>query len=531
MCLLFLPPELTLLVTSHLDSPKDFLGLLRASRKFYNLLINELYERNVRSDGGSALLWYVSRGDEVGVRNMLRAGANVNLRPPNRAQSTALLQAVTTKHTRVVQILLENGALPDAADAQSMRPLALATDGRSDTAITKLLLEYGAMANSVAFDKHTPLLRAVRSNQESKVSLLLNHGADAHILERRTGMNLLHIAASKNASLGIMKMLIDNGIPMDSQDRQGRTPLQVAVTYSSTRAVSLLLRLGANPNFKNEIQFWNGWTALFYAATKSSNSRSDNKTIIRTLVKHGAELDSKNYSEETPLLQAISRGAIKQAQVLLDCGASITPRDANGETVLHLAASSRSWCPNLMSRLVGNGADVNCAGGEDGETPIFCAIRNSHDRKGIECVQMLIFLGADIHFRNSYGLTPLSLAAQMGSVELTKLLLERGGSANSEDLYGKCPLHYAAEAYFGIIHKVVALLIQNGANVNSRDNSGHTPLHSVVAKEGAWEAVAELLTAGADRYAMSNDGKLPHDLVPDGPWAETKRLLMRFYLP
>lgn len=85
MCLLFLPPELTLLVTSYLDSPKDFLGLLRASRKFYNLLTNELYERNVRSDGGSALLWYASRGDEVGVRNMLRAGANVNLRPPDRA--------------------------------------------------------------------------------------------------------------------------------------------------------------------------------------------------------------------------------------------------------------------------------------------------------------------------------------------------------------------------------------------------------------------------------------------------------------
>lgn len=76
----------------------------------------------------------------------------------------ALLQAVATKHTRVVQILLENGALPDAADAQSMRPLALAIDGRSDTAITKLLLEYGAMANLVTFDKHTPLLRAVRSN-------------------------------------------------------------------------------------------------------------------------------------------------------------------------------------------------------------------------------------------------------------------------------------------------------------------------------------------------------------------------------
>ncbi|KAJ5871126.1 uncharacterized protein N7529_003479 [Penicillium soppii] len=197
-------------------------------------------------------------------------------------------------------------------------------------------------------------------------------------------------------------------------------------------------------------------------------------------------------------------------------------RDANGETVLHLAATSPSWCPNMMSRLVENGADVNYAGGKQGETPIFHAIGQSYSQKRIE---------ADIHFRNINGLTPLSLAAQMGSMELTKLLLERGVSANSRDLHGKCPLHYAAEANFEEIHKVVALLIHNGANMNSRDNFGYTPLHSIVAKSGAWEAAAELLKAGADRYAMSNDGKFPHDMVPDGLWAETKRSLIRFYMP
>jgi ankyrin repeat protein len=126
MCLLSLPPELILLVAGNLASPKDLLGFLLTSPKFYNLLINELYQKNVRSDAGSALLWYVSRGDEFGVQNMLRAGANVNLRSSNRAQLTALLEAVKHKHTSVVQILLESGAFPDAADARSRRPLALA---------------------------------------------------------------------------------------------------------------------------------------------------------------------------------------------------------------------------------------------------------------------------------------------------------------------------------------------------------------------------------------------------------------------
>lgn len=109
MSLLSLAPEIILLISSHLKSPNDLLSFLRTSQNLYHLLINELYQNNIRSDGGSALVWYASRGDGLGVRNMLRAGANVNIRSPNRAQTTALLEAISTKHTSVVQVLLEDG--------------------------------------------------------------------------------------------------------------------------------------------------------------------------------------------------------------------------------------------------------------------------------------------------------------------------------------------------------------------------------------------------------------------------------------
>jgi hypothetical protein len=55
MSLLSLPPELVLLISSHLNSPKDLSSFLRTSQKFYHLLANELYQINIRSDGGSAL--------------------------------------------------------------------------------------------------------------------------------------------------------------------------------------------------------------------------------------------------------------------------------------------------------------------------------------------------------------------------------------------------------------------------------------------------------------------------------------------
>jgi ankyrin repeat protein len=182
----------------------------------------------------------------------------------------------------------------------------------------------------------------------------------------------------------------------------------------------------------------------------------------------------------------------------------------------------------MLGWLVENGADVNWVGGRHSETPIFYAIRNAYNRQGMECVRKLLLLGADVQFRNNDGLAPLSLAVRMGSIESTKILLEHGSCANSRDRDGKSPLHYAAEARN--VHKIVKLLIQYGADVNSRDMLGFTPLHRIVAKEETWEAAGDLLKAGADRYAIADDGKFPHDMVPDGPWAETKRSLIRFYM-
>lgn len=509
-------------------STEDLLSLIRVNKKLYSFLIDELYRNNVKTDGGSALVWYARRGNEHGVLKMLAAGAEVDFRPPSREQPSALLEAVRYNNIGVVQLLLQRGALSDSADLCSRRSLTLSTSGRGDVAITKLLLDYGASVNSVAFDKRPPLLEAIRSNQESKISLLLKHGANPHIVVGRNGMSLLHVAAAKNATAGIIGMLVRYGILVDSQDHWGRTPLQVATEHSCTRAVHLLLQQGANPNFRDTSTFSKGWTALFYSVCPKS-SKYDNKSIIKTLVMHGADVDSRSNEQQTPLLYAISRGATKQAQTLLNAGASLTERNANGESVVHLPASDSY---HLMNWLAESGADVNWIGGIKQETPIFYAIRHAHRHLENENVRNLLSLGADVNFRNLDGRTPLSLAVWMGSTTLTKLLLDNGAFVNTRDRQQKSPLHHAVETSFVSapkVREIVALLIRHGANVNARDCSGYTPLHKAVTNEWIWETAGELLHAGADRCAMSDDGKFPYDMVPSGPWAETQRLFLRHY--
>lgn len=459
---------------------------------------------------------------------MLAAGGNINIREPKQAQSTALMEAVRHNHTAIVKVLLENGALPDVADLHSRRPLTLSTSARSDVAITKLLLEYGANINLVAFDKRAPLVEAIRSNQDVKVGLLLDHGADIHITSSRDAMSPLHVAAARNAKPAIIKVLVDAGIHVDAPDGRGRTPLQVAAMHSSTRAVRWLLDCGATANFENASPDSKGWTALFYAV-KSKNARVDNKTIIKTLLLHGAKIDTTNFAKETPLLHAVSQGATKQAQILLEYGASITAKNASQETILHLAVSSWTWRPDMIRWLVERGAEVNKAGGKRSETPIFYAIRCG---LGLESIRNLVSLGADVNFKNKTGLTPLSLASSMCSTELVKLLLDSGAFVNSRDMQGKSPLHHIVEAKFGAaseVLEIVSLFVQCGADVNSRDSSGYTPLHRAVSKEWTWETAGELIKAGADRCAMSYDGKYPYDMVKAGPWAETQRLFLRHY--
>lgn len=219
-----LPPEIISYISGYVYSTTDLFCFLRANRKLYNILISKLYQKNVRANRGSALVWFASHRNEKGVQYILAAGADVNVRSLSREQLTGLLEAISHNHIRIIQLLLENGASPDIADLRSRRPLTLATSRRSDIAITNILLHYRRKVNSAAFDKRSPLLESIRSNQASKAALLLKLGANARILERN-GMNLLHIAASKNATSAVVKALLDSGINMDSQDHTGRTPL------------------------------------------------------------------------------------------------------------------------------------------------------------------------------------------------------------------------------------------------------------------------------------------------------------------
>ncbi|PLB48188.1 ankyrin [Aspergillus steynii IBT 23096] len=489
-----LPPEIISYIADQLALIKDLYSLLRDNKNLFSILINNLYRRNIIFNGGSALIWYTS---------------------------TVLIKAVLYKHTHVMRLLLGNGVLPDAADLHARRLLSVATSSRTDMVITKALLESGARLNALVFEKCSPLTEAIRTNQESKVVLFLEHGANPNTLRDRN--TLLYIAASNNA-----------GVPVDSRNDFGLILLQVATANSCVRAVRVLLHYGADPNFRGTHQYRERPIALFYTATKPRSCRKDNTAIIRALISHRAHVNIVNSEQKSPLLFAILKGAIKQAQTLLESGSNLMTRDTEGQTALHLAVLLLSYSLDMLNWLVSEGVNVNGVKRIMKETLIFNTIQ-SRRQMGIErqnrekYVQTLLSLGSYVNFQNLEGLTPISLAVRRGYIRLIIILLEYRALVNLRDSQGRLPLHYIRQDCFGYQgQELCSLLIANGADVNFRDHSGYTALHRLI-ERGSWEAVTELLKTGADRYAITHNRRSPHNIVLSGPWAETKQLFVRYY--
>ena len=87
--------------------------------------------------------------------------------------------------------------------------------------------------------------------------------------------------------------------------------------------------------------------------------------------------------------------------------------------------------------------------------------------------------------------------------ETVKLLLELGADIGKPNTYGETPLHVAAEFFHP---KTVKLLIDKGADVNAKNDMGRTPLASVLMVcRGIYIAqTAEIATMLLDAGAKKN---------------------------
>lgn len=144
----------------------------------------------------------------------------------------------------------------------------------------------------------------------------------------------------------------------------------------------------------------------------------------------------------------------------------------------------------------------------------------------------------DIELRDRRGRTALSYAAELQSIQYTKLLLDYGADPNSKDIGGRTPLSWAATpglVYGRIIGPrkifprlasanvdVIACLLVNSAEINSEDYEKRTPLiwamtyistnttQTLSGQEAQKKIVkALLLNEGIDVNCQDSNGQTP----------------------
>ncbi len=100
------------------------------------------------------------------------------------------------------------------------------------------------------------LLETVSKGELSKAKDFISKGADVNI-KNKDGKTPLHIAVENNYE-DIVKLLLQKNADVNAKDNNGNTPLHIAVEKGNYFVIKELLKAGADKNIKNN----EGKTAL-----------------------------------------------------------------------------------------------------------------------------------------------------------------------------------------------------------------------------------------------------------------------------
>lgn len=315
----------------------------------------------------------------------------------------------------------------------------------------------------------TPLHFSAFMNNQATVEFLLKQKADVDV-KTKEGESVISFAAGE-ASVGVMQLFspykmsndpatlfeaIKQGIRSDNVDLvadmytravgigldivDGYTGLHLASVYGALQVTQWLLQRGADPLLENG----QGKDAITLAAENSSveqfqilldyvepdldELRNDKETLLHTaaragniqhillLLKNFADINVKDYRDNSPLHAAILSGRCEAAKLLLACGADHAALSSVGKTVLEIAEDMGEIVVEALKscyKWLEEGA--NCKDG-----PLHLAVRSGI----VDAVRVMAYL-CDIDRVNGQQFTALQLAQLIGNHEVVELLQDQ----------------------------------------------------------------------------------------------------------
>lgn len=180
-----------------------------------------------------------------------------------------LLEAIQSENFAAAQSLLKLGASANAEDSYQVGRTALGYAAATNSIeLVEQLLHAGAKANERKLNDRgqivTPLTQALRTDAANTIEHLIKAGASIHTNDS-AGWTPMHIAAYESSKLSL-EVLVKAGADVNERTPAYRQQnvLQTALQFGDFETVSTLLKLGADPLFKDS-QGENacGWAKFF----------------------------------------------------------------------------------------------------------------------------------------------------------------------------------------------------------------------------------------------------------------------------
>uniref|UniRef100_A0A8C6WUI5 Transient receptor potential cation channel, subfamily A, member 1b n=1 Tax=Neogobius melanostomus TaxID=47308 RepID=A0A8C6WUI5_9GOBI len=328
----------------------------------------------------------VRGGNLETIRLCLETGAKVD-QQQTVEQSRAVHAAPSGLHSGafdVVKLMLSSfdqmEDIINLTDGANQTPLHRATIF-DHTKLAEYLISLGADLNSVDCKGNTPLLLATSCGSWNTVTLLLSKGANVSVTDRH-GCNFLHLAILQPKGL---KNLPEEVLQVQQKlDIEGCTPLHYACRLGIHDSVKNMLGLSGQSSL--EYKSKDKKSALHFAAQYGRLNTC--QRLVENL-KDSRLLNEGDERGRTPLHLASVGGHTKVVQLLLRKGA-LLHCDYKGWTCLHHAASE--GFTQTMDILLSAHIKLLDKTDEDGNTALHIAARLGH----VAATKLLLARGAEI---------------------------------------------------------------------------------------------------------------------------------------
>ena len=405
---------------------------------------------NTRNEDGNTLLHVACYNNHFAIVELLTKHEECYIETRNHNRRSALHIAAQHGHLQIVKHLVESK--------------------QCDTNMKDIYLD-------------TPLHLACLNGHLNVVAYLSAPEICSNIEERGwNGFTLVYLAAS-NGQTEILKFLIEQRkCDVNSAvETTGVTPLHLACYAGNVDVVEYL---SDNELCDINAETRNGKKALYFAAEQGHI-----KVVKHLVERKGCDINIKSNNNNTLLHEACYAGHLDIVEYLVNNeSCDIDAKDLTGRHGLHFAAE-QGLLEVLKYLVERKGCDVNLMDGNN-DTPLHLACSNVHfsehntDTGHLDTVKYLISNElCDINAKDGKGRTVAHLVSQSGSLDVLKILFERGCSLTGDE-DGNTPLHYACSRKEDTsldnasnINLIKFLVSQPDCNIDEVNKDGEHVLH------------------------------------------------------